>query len=146
LPAQEDGERRAAQKHVELIDGTTLRVKTGKRLVEWATGETVQCAVAVELGRDARKQVGRIPAVVVGESDDFSRRERKPGVSSAGETTRRADVFHGETLRIFCEQRVEAVVGILIDDDKLESAMGLRLEMLQKVGQLIGATDSGEHQ
>jgi hypothetical protein len=92
-------------------------VKAGERLVEWTARNTVERWFGGKDASDAIKQVGRIPAVIVRQSDDLSSYMAQAYVPGHRQAARRSRVYDRDSSDVFGKNRQKPVVGVLVDDD-----------------------------
>ena len=137
---------------MELLEGETLaaRLEHGagrlpgrvRRAVvrDRAAGEAGQPLVLGEPPRDTLEEIRGVSAVVVGKGNEVRLEALERDVAGAGEAPRGAQVECLD-VRVGREERADAVVGVLVDDDEPERPVRLRRERAEEVLQRSGAVD-----
>ena len=106
--------------------------------------QAVEGRVVGEPTRDALEQQRGVDAVVVGERDDVGREAGQRNVARACQPRRGCEVQRVGMVRL--EHRREAIVGVLVDDDQPEPAIGLGVERVEEAVELGDATERRQDQ
>jgi hypothetical protein len=67
-------------------------------------------------------------------------------IPGAGKAAFRPEVQERKAILILTDERIENGAGILVDNNKLEMAIRLQVEVLEKPGGLLGSTNGRENQ
>ena len=97
-------------------------------LIDRAPAETVPLGMLREDARHMLEKLRRIPAIVVGKCDDVGAEVLERDVACPTESRLRAEAEDREDSFEAREDRSKPLVGVLVDDDYPEIAVGLRME------------------
>ena len=97
------------------------------RLADRASGQSVQRRLVREPPRHLLEQTGRKNAVVVGKGDEICRDLYERRVAGARKASSGAQPHEGERT-LFTQDRVQAIVLVLVDEQHAKVAVRLRLQ------------------
>ena len=113
--------------------------------VHLAAGQAVERRVRIEPLCDPREEVVGIDAVVVRECEHVCVDVRERGVACTRETSLGSERFHAEPL-VLVQDPLDAVIGVLVDDEYAKRAVRLPLERRKQPFELVDAVDRRDDQ
>ncbi len=95
-------------------------------------GQQLYLRMRVEESRDLLEQIARIPALIVGKANDLRRRESELGVSYVRHAVGATHMSDANAPGLARNDRLEPIVGILVDDDEREIGAALSGKRFQQ--------------